>query len=535
MAIEEISEELLKCPQCELSVLGTFLKTPMVFFSYTDVVKNVDFSDENTRFWHIFITDYLLTYSNEISSALLNTFASMNTSRLQLYKKFGGWATAQAMMDIALDDEGLMNAVQTLKKYSLLRSLVKEGFPVENIIGSNSFSSMDAEDIAALIQGRLDTTCNESIVNINKPSDMAKNSGDFIDSFFAVPSVGLRTPFSFINEHCLGLCGGDSLFWGSRTNSGKGRSLINMACYLAMVEDAKVAILENEMDLQRMNQAFLVTACNTSYAQELTGCKLQIPEKRLVLASYLDNSTGLPMYRYYNKDGEYTESAEQYKDRVAKHSDEYQMVKSVTNYLEQNVQNRILFKNIASNYGDAALLRHYNQMALVEGADVIIYDTLKNAPTSGKNSDIGSWSQLVNTATILQETTAKLKNVRSIMSFQLDRESYKKRIEELSESNIAGASGIMHIADSMVMFLHLSKSDYADYKIAQKCDEWGKGEVVETDLDMKKTYSAFRVMKTRRGSKGNIFVTETDLNLNTWDEIPGDLVVKNTRPMTWKK
>ena len=231
MATEELDEELLKCPQCELSVLGTFFKTPLLFFSYTDIIQNKDFSDGNTRFWHVFVTDYLLTYSNEVSPALLNTFASMSTTRLQGYKKFGGYNTVKAMMDIALDEQSLMNAVQTLKKYSLLRNLVKEGFNVENIIGSNKFSSMDAEDVAALIQGKLDTICNDSIVNINKPNDMAKNASSFVDSFFTTPVMGLATPFNFINNYCLGLCSGDTLFWGSVSNAGKGRSLLYLACY----------------------------------------------------------------------------------------------------------------------------------------------------------------------------------------------------------------------------------------------------------------------------------------------------------------
>lgn len=534
MANESIDQELLKCPQCELSILGTFFKSPMTYMSFIDAVQNSDFSDGNTRFWHVFVDKYLLTYSNEVTPALLNTFASMDATRLQGYRKYGGYNTVKAMMDIALDEQGLINAVQTLKKYSLVRNLAKDGFNVENIVGNNKFSSMNAEDVASLIQGKLDVICNSSIVNINRSNDMAKNAGSFVDSFFVTPSMGLQTPFNFINEHCLGLCGGDSLFYGSRTNQGKGRSLINIACYLAMVEDAKVSILENEMDLQRMNQAFFVTACNASYAQQLTGCKLYIPEKRLVLASYLDRNTGMPMYRH-QKDGEYTETVEEYKARIAKYSDEYQMVKEVANYLETKVQNKVLFKNISNNYEDASLLRHFNTSALVEGANVIIYDTLKNAPTSGKNSDIGSWSQLVNTATVLQETTAKLKDVTSIMSFQLDREAYKKRIEELSESNVAGASGIMHVADSMIMFLHIAKEDYKDYRILKQCDEWGKGETIEVELDPKKNYSAFRIMKTRRNSKGSIYVTETDLNRNTWDEISGELIVKNPRSINWKK
>lgn len=530
MAIEVINEDLLKCTQCELSILGTFFKTPLMFFSYVDVVKNMDFSDGGTRFWHVFINDYLLTYSNEVSPALLNTFATMNTSRLQAYKKFGGWSAVSAMMDIALDEDSLVNAVQMLKKYSLLRGLVKEGFDVENILGSNNFATMNAEDVAALVQGKLDATCNDAIVNINKPTDMTKDAGSFVDSFFATPSQGLSTPFSFFNEYCLGLLGGDSLFYGSLTNAGKGRSLIYIACYLAMVEGARVSILENEMDLLRMKQAFMTTALNADYAQKLTGCKLAIPEKRLVLASYLDNATGQPMYRYYDKNGNYTETEEQYKTRVAKSSDEYNMVKTVMEYLEKNVNNKIFFKNITSNYSDASLVRHFNQEILVNGANVVIYDTIKNAPSDNKTgSDIGSWAQLVNTATVLQETVAKLKTASAIMSFQLDRNAYRKRIEELSEDNIAGASGIMHIADQMCMFLHMKQEDYKDYKISQKVDAWGQNEKIGIELNPNKRYTGFRIMKNRRGSKGPIFVTETDLNLNTWKEMPGELIVEKPR------
>ena len=533
MATEELDEELLKCPQCELSVLGTSFKTPLLFFSYTDIIQNKDFSDGNTRFWHVFVTDYLLTYSNEVSPALLNTFASMSTNRLQGYKKFGGYNTVKAMMDIALDEQSLMNAVQTLKKYSLLRNLVKEGFNVENIIGSNKFSSMDAEDVAALIQGKLDTICNDSIVNINKPNDMAKNASSFVDSFFTTPVMGLATPFNFINSHCLGLCSGDTLCWGSLSNAGKGRSLLYLACYLSMVSGAKVTILENEMDLQRMNSAFITTACNALYAQKLTGCKLQIPEKRLVLASYLDNSTGLPMYRYYNKDGEYTETTEQYRARIEKHSDEYQMVKTVTEYLEKNVRDKMLFKNVVSNYSDNALLRHLNQSVLAEGSDVVIYDTIKNASSTNGAGKIGDWAALLNTATLMQEATAKLKTATSIMSFQLDRSAYRKRIEELTEDNIASSSGMLTIADQLIMFLHIKKGDYKDYKLAKKIDVWGKNEVVGTDLDINKNYTAFRIMKNRRGSKGPIFVTETDLNLNTWQELSEELIVEKPRAVKW--
>jgi hypothetical protein len=62
-----MNEELeLTCPQVELSILGSFFKQPQVFFSYIDIIKNNDFGDGNTRFWNVFLNDYLLTYSNEV-------------------------------------------------------------------------------------------------------------------------------------------------------------------------------------------------------------------------------------------------------------------------------------------------------------------------------------------------------------------------------------------------------------------------------------------------------------------------------------
>ena len=83
------------------------------------------------------------------------------------------------------------------------------------------------------------------------------------------------------------------------------------------------------------------------------------------------------------------------------------------------------------------------------------------------------------------------------------------------------------------MFLHIKKGDYKDYKLAKKIDVWGKNEVVGTDLDINKNYTAFRIMKNRRGSKGPIFVTETDLNLNTWQELPEELIVEKPRAVKW--
>lgn len=522
-----MNEELeLSCPQIELSILGSFFKYPQTFFSYMDVIKNSDFGDSNTRFWNVFLNDYLLSYSNEVSPALLNTFASMNNTRLQGYKKFGGFNTVKAMMDLALDDESLMGAVNTLKKYSLVRNLDKENYPVENIVGHNKFSQMSAEDVAGLIRGRLDTICNSTIVNLDSPDDMAKDTMDFVNGFFDTPSMGMGTPWQFLNDFCLGLHPADTLMSLAISNSGKGRNLIYLATYLAFVEEAKVYLCSNEMSLDKQKRAVLTTACNAPYMKKITGTDLVIPEKRLVLASYMSDWDKQIMYRKHNADGEFTESIEDFRKRVASESTEYQQVCEVARYLENNMKDKFLFKDVTGNYSDEAMIRLFNQAVLCSGADVICYDTLK-PPPSTSNSKVGDWAVFQQTATRLQECVQKLKTAAGVFTVQADRASVHKRIEEMTQDSIAMSSALFHLVDECVGWLHIKPEDYHDYAIAHYDPKYG--EVVESDLDPKKQYTGLKILKNRRGNKGSIFVMETNLDTNVWSQIDGELIVKNSR------
>ena len=528
-----MNEELeLSCPQVELSILGSFFKYPHTFFSYIDVIKNNDFGDSNTRFWNVFLNDYLLSYSNEVSPALLNTFASMNATRLQGYRKFGGFNTVKAMMDLALDDESLMGAVNTLKKYSLIRSLAKDNYPVENIVGHSKFSTMSAEDVAGLIRGKLDSICNSAIVNLDAPDDMTKDTVSFVNDFFETPSMGMGTPWKFLNDYCLGVHPGDTLGIIATSNAGKGRNLIYLSTYLAFVEEAKVYLCSNEMSLDKQKRAVLTTACNAPYMKKLTGTDLFIPEKRLVLASYLSDWDKQIIYRKHNADGEFTESLDDFRKRVAQESTEYQQVCEVARYLETNMKDKFLFKDVTGNYSDEAMVRLFNQAVLCSGADVICYDTLK-PPPSTNSSKVGDWAVFQQTATRLQECVQKLKTAAGIFTIQADRATIHKRIEELTQDSIAMSSSLFHLLDECMGWLHIKPEDYKDYAIARYDPKFG--EVVEQDLDPKKKYVGTRLLKNRRGNKGHLFISEVNLDLNTWEHINGELIVKNSKSSKWGK
>lgn len=526
-----MNEEIeLSCPQVELSILGSFFKNPQMFFSYMDIIKNNDFSDGNTRFWNVFLNDYLLTYSNEVSPALLNTFASMNNTRLQGYKKFGGFNTVKSMMELALDEESLSNSVNVLKKYSLLRSLAKENYPVENIVGHNKFGLMTAEDVAGLIRGRLDSICNSAIVNLDAPNDMTAGTLDFVNGFFETPSRGIETPWQFLNDFCLGVHPSDTLGIIATSNSGKGRNLIYLSTYLAFVEGARVYLCSNEMSLDKQKRAVFTTACNAPFMKKLTGTDIAIPEKRLVLGSYLSDWDNQVIYRNKNSDGEFIETVDDFRTRVAKDSSEYQQVCEVARYLENNMKDKFLFKDVIGNYSDEVIVRLFNQAVCCTGADVVCYDTLKPPPATNGNKT-GDWSVFQQTATRLQECVQKLKTAAGIFTIQADRATIHKRIESLTQDSIAMSSSLFHLLDECIGWLHINSMDYKDYVISRYDQKFGG--MVEQELDPKKKYIGSRLLKNRRGDKGHIFVSEVNLDLNIWRQIDGELIVKNSKPDNW--
>ena len=76
--------------QVEMIVLGSLFARPEeAGFRFMNVIKNEDFHDPMTAYFHVFFNDYILTYSNEVTEAKCNMFASMDPVRFKGYKKFG--------------------------------------------------------------------------------------------------------------------------------------------------------------------------------------------------------------------------------------------------------------------------------------------------------------------------------------------------------------------------------------------------------------------------------------------------------------
>lgn len=504
--------------QVEMIVLGSLLARPEeVGFSYIDVIKSSDFHDPMTAYFHAFFNDYILTYSNEITEAKCNMFASMDKVRFQGYKKFGFFKSIREMMNLATtSDSELKSQVDTLKKWSVLRQLDKNGYDVTRILKHPKFNSLTADECANLIRGNIDKICNKIITGLDDPLDLSENASSLMDTFLETPEHGMSCAWDFVNSMCSGIMKHDSYCIAMNSNQGKGRSMIFLATHLAVCEGANVAFFGNEMDFSSMQLACLDVINNSPYIQKLHGNEIHIPEKRFKTGAYLD-SDGKIIYRKTDSEGNFIETIEQFKERIQRTSQEYRNVKNAMKWFEER-KSKIWFKNCSANYSDESLQRLVRQAVYQHNVDVWFYDTLKH----GTGSDMSKWTDLVQTATRLCEMNATLPTA-SIMSAQLNNIAFQTKPEDMTSSTLASASYIYHLFDVMIVMQHLKPEMYKDYVLQVKDNNGG---IAYKNLDPNRHLTAANLLKNRRGGKA-MYLIDSELNENTWIQQNGILLPRS--------
>lgn len=517
--VEDNFELELWNTQNEMIVIGSLFARPEeAGFSYINIINNSDFHDQATAFFHMFFNDYIMTYSNEITEAKCNMFASMDSVRYKGYKKFGLFKTIKSMMNFATtSDEELKYQVDILKKWSVLRQLNKNGYDVSKIIKHPKFNSMSADACANLIRGGIDKICNNVITGLDNPIDLSQNVMNVMDGFLEAPERGIDAAWDFINQVCSGIMKHDSYCIAMNSNQGKGRSMIFLATHLALVEGAKVAFFGNEMDFNSMQLACLSVVNNSPAIQNLHGNEINIPEKRFKSGAYLDSNNNI-IYRMTDSDGNYIETVDQFRSRLDKTSAEYRSVKNAMRWFEEQGKSRIWFKNCSDNYSDESLQRLVRQAVYQHSVDVWFYDTLKH----GTGSDLSKWADLVQTATRLTEMNANLPTA-AVFSAQLNNSALSMRPEDMTNANLASASYIYHLFDVMIVMMHMKPDWYKDYSLVAKDINTGREIVKELDPNMH--FTAANLIKNRRGPKA-MYLLNSDLNRNVWIQENGILVPK---------
>lgn len=494
--------------QSEMLVIGSFFKDPTLYLTYsTSIVPKYDFSDKTCEFYWQLFSDYYVSYSEEFTELKLNTFASMVPERFKRYRAEGGYKTVKEYMGLA-DPNDFKNYFETFKKYSLLRAFNKTGYDVSKIIAHKNFQSLTSSDVCRIVRGSIDKVANK-VQAIDEPSVLSENAASYIDKFLCTPSRGVSGPWPYIQKYYRGLLPGNVLMTGALSNSGKGRNLVYLIAYLTIVQNQKILLLANEMSEEAIKLNFLVTCINAPEIQELHGIKgISKPERELALGSFKDDE-GHYIYRKMDQNGNYIESEEDFVQRVRDNSTEYRNIQKIMQWVESESEGKFLFKNIGASYEDEVLELEIKKAHSIYGCDGIAYDTLKC-------SGVEDFAKLAATGTKITEWIHDTK-LYCICTFQLTDSTWDIPIESLTSQSIASSKRLMHVADQLQMWKHLTYEDKQNYVCVTDDEEWGGP--VEHNLDQNKNYVGLKIVKNRLGSKGELICFEVQMNENIWTEI----------------
>lgn len=494
--------------QAEMLVVGSFFKSPTLYLTYsTSIVLQYDFSDKVCEFLYQFFSDYYISYSETFTELKMNTFASMVPERLKRYKASGGYKTIKGFMDLA-DPKDFKNYFENLKKYSLLRAFQKTGYDVSKILELKSFQALTSSDVCRIVRGSIDKVANK-IQAIDEPSVLTENAVSYIDKFLCAPSMGVQGPWPYIQKYYRGLLPGNVLMTGALSNSGKGRNLVYLIAYLVLVQKQKILLLANEMSEESIKLNFLCTCINAPEIQDLHGIKDVLkPERELALGSFKDDD-GHYIYRKMDDNGNYIETEEEYKQRINDTSSEYRKIHKIMEWVESESEGRFLFKNIGACYEDEVLELELKKASTIYSCDGVAYDTLKC-------SGVEDFAKLAATATKLTEWIHETK-MYMVCTFQLTDSAWDIPIENLNSQEIASSKRLMHVADQLQMWKHLTAEDKQNYVYEAEDETWG--EPVPHELKMDKSYVGLRIVKNRVGSKNDLICFEVQMDENVWKEI----------------
>lgn len=493
--------------QSELLFCGCMYKEPDLYLSYGESTKSkYDFSDAATRFFYDLFEECYLTFSQDMSQNKVNNFATQNSERLKTYKSYGGWKTIQAMMDLA-DPNDFKNVFNTVKKFSLIREYDRQGFPAEKMLSMKNFQYMTANDVYRMMRSKADKI-NTKINVIEEPVLLTKGAAQVVDSYLLTPQFGVQTHWQGYNEYFRGLLPGNVLFQGFLSNEGKSRNLVNLIAYVTLVKKQKFMLLSNEMTEQAMKNCLITTVLNCKEFKELHGVQLIKPEKEITMGLYRDDNTKEFIYRQKDDDGNYTESEENFVNRV-KQSSEYQDVAKVAQWMEEQMEGKFYFNDITADYSDEAIELEIRRAKLVYNCNCFAVDTLKAWGAE-------DWVKVKMTATKIVELGKEL-NLFGICTFQLTDATVFDSVFDLSSNNIGAAKGIKHPVDLLTLGKRITAEEYPQYQYVTYDDSWG--EEVAHDLNPQKRYFSLKIDKNRLGDKDRIMLFDYNLDTNVWDNI----------------
>lgn len=320
---------------------------------------------------------------------------------------------------------------------------------------------------------------------------------------------GLSFPFPILTQVFKGIRKGETMAFAMPSNSGKSRFTIDIAAHTALVHHKKVLIISNEMSEDKMRLCLITTILNNKEIQKMHGIEISKTEGELLEFKFRPDATAKVKT---DKDGfvikEEKETQKDFVKRLVEVSKEFRDVITVTNWVNEQINNSIYFINITDHTNDElkkVIINYYYK----EKIEYVFYDTLKT-----DTANIGIGEELKKTATILSNIAQNF-GIYICSTLQLT-ESDTLPVN-LTVNDLAVSRTVKEVLDTLCLIKQINRDTLENYEYSLK-------EVDTKFYDLKKfkdpdvRYYACVVDKNRAGAKPTL-VFRLNLAYNVWEEL----------------
>lgn len=225
-------------------IIGSLMQNPLLFIEYSDISPK-DFDYKVARVCFIVIQNLYNEGATSLTPIEVDQEIEKHPNSAAIYTKDNGLDFLKAAYEFA--EPNNFNLYYTrLKKYSLLRRLVKDGYdvkdyyiddkdvtsPIEEAKIQERFDEATIEEILNSVEGKYNIIRNEYLQGGRAKGDPAEGIFELIDELQKMPNIGPSLEGKIFSSVCRGAREGCFYLKSSPSSVGKTRTAVFDACHI---------------------------------------------------------------------------------------------------------------------------------------------------------------------------------------------------------------------------------------------------------------------------------------------------------------
>lgn len=289
-----------------MNVIGCLIQKPLLFAEIGNELNVDDFDTKFTKSIYNAIYNLFQLGAEKITIVDIDTYLQQYNAIYANFTAENGIGYLQDCCDIAQPENFTYYFIR-VKKFSVLRKLVKNGISVDDIYPANdfdlkkqkemleNFDSMSIQDIFNVIAKRISGI--EYDFNIGKVQSVAadENIKTLKEDLKRAPEVGAPLQGDLFNVIARGARKGKFYLYSAGTSGGKSRRMVGDACMLAYPfryeettkqwvksgNEEKTLIITTELEKEEVQTIVLAYLSGVNEERILTGTYTQEEEQRV--------------------------------------------------------------------------------------------------------------------------------------------------------------------------------------------------------------------------------------------------------------